>query len=165
MNKEMRKKLFALISSYAILLGCIISSCHEDNTVTYNNEYEYSSEDPYAFYRNGKIYICSEDVIKRIRNDKTSDIYIIDGRNDNDPDFRICNSYEIIDPIEIGRIIEVLENYEMEYPSNWDRSKVSMRREWLAHNICYYFNVEKNRTSEVDLNNSDENKYLALIKK
>ena len=33
------------------------------------------------------------------------------------------------------------------------------------HNLCYYFDVEKHRTSEVDLNNDDENKYLSLIKK
>jgi len=165
MNKEMRRRICALISSYVVLFGCYFSSCYKDNRVTYNSNYEYNSESPYAFYRNGKIYICNDKIIESIRDDSTNDIYVIDQRNGIDPNLKICNSYEINNPVEMNRILNVLLEYEREYPSNWNRSLTSMRREWLAHNICYYFDVEKYRTAEVDLNNKDENKYLTLIKK
>ena len=165
MNKEVRRRICALISTYVVIMGCYVSSCHKDNKIRYNHNYEYRTNAPFAYYKGGNIYICNYAIINKIRDDSTEDIYIIDDRNKEDPNFRICNSYEIIEPSEMNKILNVLLEYEKKYPSDWRRSVASMRREWIAHNICYYFDVEKNRTSEVDLNNEDENKYLALIKK
>lgn len=165
MNKELRRKLCALISSYVVLIGCYVSSCHKDNSVVYNEKYIYQSSDAYAYFNDGKIYICNSIIIDKIRDDSSNDIYIIDDRFKYDPNFRICNSYEITNLNDMNKILEVLLEYEKDYPSDWDRTIKSMRREWLMHNLCYYFDVEKHRTSEVDLNNDDENKYLSLIKK
>ena len=36
MNKEMRRRICALISSYIVLIGCYLSSCHK-NDVAYKN--------------------------------------------------------------------------------------------------------------------------------
>ena len=96
MNKEMRRRICALVSSYVVLFGCYFSSCHKDNRVTYNSNYEYNSESPYAFYRNGRIYICNDIIIESIRDDSTEDIYVIDQRNGLDPNLKICNSYEVL---------------------------------------------------------------------
>ena len=66
MNKEMRRRICALISSYIVLIGCYLSSCHK-NDVAYNQNYEYKSEEPYAYFRDGKVYICNSRTIERIR--------------------------------------------------------------------------------------------------
>ena len=39
-----------------------------------------------------------------------------------------------------------------------------MKNEWLIHNICYKLNIEQNRTSEVDLDNNEEEKYQHFMK-
>ena len=163
MNKELRRRICAVISSYIVLIGCYVSSWHR-NEVTYNNSYQYQSEDPYAYFRNGKIYICSAEVIDRIRDDNTQDIYIIDQRDNKDPNMRICNSYEIVDPIDIYKIINILLRYEREYPSEWNRTIISMILEWLGHDASYYCGFETHRTAEVDLNNADEKQYRLTIK-
>ena len=165
MNKEMRRKIIAVISSYIVVLSCYVSSCHKDNRVIINSSYEYKSESPFAYYKGGNIYICNNDTIIKIRNDKTNDIYIMDQRYGIDPNMKICNSYEIINPIEMNRIINVLFEYDKQYPSAWNRTRISMLLEWLGHDASYYCGFETNRTSEVDLNNNDENKYLTLNKK
>ncbi len=163
MSKDFRRRLCALISAYILLIGCYLSSCNKKE-VTYNPHYKYQSEDEYAYYNGGKIYICNEDTIDRIRDDETRDIYVIDQRFSRDPNMRICNSYEIVDIRDMNRILNVLLKYEEEYPSPWNRDFITMRREWIMHNFCYYFEVEQYRTAEVDLNNGDENKYLVLKK-
>ncbi len=164
MNKGMRRRICALISSYIVLIGCYLSSCHK-NDVAYNTNYEYRSEEPYAYFRDGKVYICNSRTIERIRDDSTNDIYIIDERTAKDPNIRICNSYEEIDPFAMIKILRILLNYESKYPSEWNRSLISMLLEWMGHNIGYYFDVETHRTAEVDLNNKDEYKYSLLNKK
>lgn len=164
MAKDLKRRIYALISSYIILIGCYLSSCHK-NEVVYNPSYEYQSEDPYAYFRNGKVYICSEEIIDRIRDDSTHDIYIVDGRNGRDPNMRVCNSYEVLDPVAMTKLLKMLLQYESEHPSEWNRSLISMLLEWMAHNAGYYSNIEQHRTSEVDLNNADEIKYTLLYKK
>ena len=77
MSKDFRRRLCALISAYILLIGCYLSSCNKKE-VTYNPHYKYQSEDEYAYYNGGKIYICNEDTIDRIRDDETRDIYVID---------------------------------------------------------------------------------------
>ncbi len=167
MNNDFRKKLCLLLSSYIVIFNCFLSlwNNNRNNRVVYNPTYEYSSADEFAYFKGGRIYICSSEVIEEIRDDSTSDIYIIDQRDGRDPNIRICNSYEITNPFDMHKIIDVLIEYERQFPSPWNRTAISMRREWIAHNVGYYLDVETHRTAEVDLNNEDEEKYLTLSKK
>ena len=71
----------------------------------------------------------------------------------------ICDSCRIKDKDIRNEVIEVLCKYEEMYPSNWDRSIESMRFEWFCHNAAYYVNYKVDDSSEVDLNNKDEDKY------
>ncbi len=56
-------------------------------------------------------------------------------------------------------IVESLLLQEEEYPSQWERTKNSMIREWLAHNAMHLFGYEIDRTKSVDFNNDDEKTY------
>ena len=47
--------------------------------------------------------------------------------------------------------------YDTENPSNWNRSYVSILREWKAHNAMYNLGVARNRTKDVDLDSKAEN--------
>ena len=134
--------------------------------ISYNNVERYVKENDYTkiYFKGGKVYICDEETIDSIRDDSTRDIYVVDGRNAKDPNMRICNSYEVLNPFDMRRLLNILLEYEKEYPSEWNRTLISMIREWLAHNACYYSDVETHRTAEVDLNNADENQYLVLKK-
>ena len=49
------------------------------------------------------------------------------------------------------------------YPSVWERSIESMRNEWEVHNWAYRFDYKKNRTTDVDFNIGDEEKYSSKI--
>ena len=71
----------------------------------------------------------------------------------------IYNSCDIVDKDIRNDILEVLCEYEERYPTDWDRSIESMRLEWLCHNMAYCFNYRTDDSCEVDLNNSDEEKY------
>ena len=164
MDKNLRRRICALISAYIVLFGCYLSSCRK-NEVKYNPTYEYQSEDPYAYFRNGKVYICDSETIDRIRDDSTRDIYIVDGRDARDPNMRICNSYEVVDPIAMIKLLRMLLDYESKYPSEWNRSMISMILEWMAHDAGYYSDIEPHRTAEVDLNNADEETYSLFYKK
>ncbi len=164
MNQDKRRRIYALISAYIMLIGCYFSSWKKQDVV-YNESYQYQSSDPYAYFGNGKVYICDEYTIGQIRDDSTNDFYIVDSRSNRDPDIKICNSYEVLDPIKMYKLLNILLRYESEYPSEWNRSLISMILEWMGHNFGYYSNIEQHRTSEVDLNNADENKYSLLNKK
>ena len=71
----------------------------------------------------------------------------------------ICNSCNIRDKDIRNEILEVLCCYEEMYPSRWDRTIESMRLEWFYHNVSYYLNYKVSHSSEVDLNNGDEERY------
>ena len=58
-----------------------------------------------------------------------------------------------------NEILEILQEYERQFPSDWDRTTESMRLEWLMHNLSYRFDYQPGRTESVDLNNNDEGKY------
>ena len=79
---------------------------------------------------------------------------------------KILSSYKINDSNIRNEILEIIAEYEKTYPSSWNRSINSMRVEWFVHNFLYYLNYEKNRTRDVDFNNSEQEIYSKkLIKK
>ena len=114
---------------------------------------------PFAEYSDGYIYIGDENYINSLENTNSCDILVIDERDKLDPNMVICDSCVIKDKDTRNDILEVLCCYEEMYPSNWDRSVESMRFEWFCHNAAYYVNYKVDDSSEVDLNNNDEDKY------
>lgn len=110
-------------------------------------------------YNSGTIYIGDEKYLETIKEIGIYDVLVLDNRNMDDPNFRIYDSYRIIDPDIREEIIEGLLLYEKEYPSKWNRTKNSLIREWAAHNLMYRLGYKQGRTTDVDLNNKDEETY------
>jgi hypothetical protein len=127
----------------------------------YKSDYTILGDDSEAFasYSNGLIYIGSEDYINGLENINEGDILIIDERYKEDPNMVICNSCVITDRDVRNEILEVLLEYEIQNPSDWNRSIESMRLEWLCHNMAYNLDYRVEDSCEVDLNNADEEKY------
>ena len=159
---DRKKKAFIILLSYLTILFTLKSFNNKGKNITYNSEHEtYNS--PYAYYGNTEIYIGKEDDINLIRDENDGNIYIVDERYEDDPSLSIYDSYRIKRISEIKDVLEVLMQYEKEYPTEWDRSLSSLEKEWVAHNICYYLGYERNRTGHVDLDNNDEDRYHSLL--
>lgn len=148
---DVRKKSAILLSLYLFAF-----SLHKNNKYSINDEYTYNSDTYFASYNDSKIYIGTKEKIESIRDDSTNYVYVIDYRCDEDPNMRICNSYEIKNLKEMSYILKILKEYELKYPSEWNRTYHSMMVEWICHNICYDYSYEKESTQHVDLNNKDE---------
>jgi len=114
---------------------------------------------PYSTYSKGNVYIGNDEYLRSLSNLDQNDILILDKRESTDPDIKIYDSYLINDMSLIDEIIDILIRYENEFPSNWDRSKDTMKLEWFIHNLAYYLNYNRDRTKDVDLNNYDEEYY------
>lgn len=89
-----------------------------------------------------------------------TNVYIMDYRNNKDPNMQILNSY-IIDTKELKlEIIGLMQEYNNKVPSEreWKRSNDSMLVEWDFHNFAYNLGYKKDRTGDTDFNNNDEGK-------
>ena len=157
-----RKKAFLILSTCIIFLTSPKVRAKESISINYNEDYQSTLE--FASYGNTRVFIGKSELIDKIRDDNTNDIYIKDQRNLTDSNMSICNSYEIRDKDEMNTILDIILEYERRYPSDWNRTKKSMLNEWIAHNICYDLNLQRRRTMEVDLDNNDEEKYSLFIK-
>ena len=156
MNKKAR---IAVISALSGLLAL---------TIYYNYEYDYepvygiySEEDlPFGRYSKGDIYIGTEGFINGVK-DKVNedDILIIMGYQDEDPNVTIVSSHEITDRNERYEILKVLQLYSDKYPGDWNRTFESTRVEWTVHNLLYDLGIERDRTADCDLDNSEESLY------
>lgn len=110
-------------------------------------------------YSNGVIYIGDREYLENLKDVSKNDILVLDARSDVDPDMKVLASY-LINDLDIQKeILEILLEYEKNNPSRWDRSLKSMQREWYAHNLMALFSYKRDRTMDVDFNNSDEEKY------
>ena len=164
-QKDKNKRLFIIIASCAIILFTpkLHASTHVYNpNITYNQEYTKDEPIPFATYSNGNVYICNKEIIAKLVQEE-NDIYIIDQRNSSDPNFCICSSHQITSKEQRNEILELLLEYERQYPTNWDRSIESMRNEWAIHNICYDLGIKTTSSVDVDLNNQDEEKYNSKV--
>ena len=127
----------------------------------YNPQIEIlDANEAFASYSEGLVYIGDEDYINSCDCLNEGDILVCDARLADDPNMRIIDSYKIIDKDIRNEILEILEEYEKENPTDWDRSLTSMRLEWFCHNFSYCVSNETDRAKDVDLNNEDEKKYL-----
>lgn len=122
---------------------------------------------PYGTYRNGNIYICKlGEEEYYLENTLSNDIVCVDGRELSDANMKIMSSYKITNREDIEEILSVLEKYELENPSKWNRTIPAMKNEWVVHNICHFLGLQTDRTDDVDLNNDDETLYnLEIITK
>ncbi len=132
----------------------------------YNIDYKYTPKyeivgyvdcvKPYATYSLGKVYIIkNEDLIDKITLSE-NDVIIIDQREDDNPNMRIMASCNITNKDARNEIIEIIQEYNRKYPSNWNRTNESLRLEWFVHNFLYDFDYKLDHTTDVDLDNKDE---------
>ena len=125
-------------------------------------EYEILEDSPaFARYSGGLVYIDDN------RNGECllqeGDVLVLDQRNSKDPNIKICDSYKIKSYKERKEILEILCLYEDCFPTEWDRSLESMLLEWNMHNKSYFFDYERKSSTDVDLNNADEEKYDSVV--
>ena len=153
MDKKKNKLLVLALS--ASLAATYLSYEH-----VYTPTYEVLTHDKaYASYSKGKVYIGNAKFLEKLTGVSDDDILVLDERDDDDPNFKIYNSCRITNKDERNEILEILCQYEKDYPSNWNRTIESLRLEWFAHNFFYFFDYQTHRTTDVDLNNGDEKIY------
>ena len=161
MKNKNAKKVYLLISTYLIFLF-VPKLKNNSKEITCNKDYVYESTIPYASYSNGDVYIINEDLLQEIKQNE-NDVYIVDTRDTKDSDMEIINSYKITSNKEMDELLDIMLHYEETYPSKWNRSLESMRNEWDCHNICYYLGINRNSTTNVNLNNNDQDKYDSKV--
>ena len=157
-TKKIRKK--------AIILGAILALLtYHSIDYQYHPSYEIleESDEAFARYSKGRIFIGSKAYLAKLKDVGENDILVEDLRHSNDPNFKIHNSCLITDKNIRNEILVVLCEYEKCNPSEWSRTIESMRLEWLMHNLSYTFNYELHRTTDVDLNNNDEKIYDDIL--
>ncbi len=156
------KKALLLIATYFTAILAAKANSDNDNMLYPYNDTSISMIDPYTDYSNGSVYISDEETIKSIIVD-SNDVFIIDYRTRNDPNMCICNSYKITSEEQMNEIIDILLEYEMENPSDWERTRESLYNEWVLHNFAYQLGIEQTHTQNADLNNNDEERFNSLI--
>ena len=159
-NKQ--KKALILLMTYIVILFTPKLKKSQPS-ITYNPNYEITEDMEFAHYNDYHIYIGSKDYIDKIYDKDTHNIYIIDERDNSNPNVEIYNSAFIVSNKQRLTILKILLEYEKMYPTAWNRTLNSMENEWFIHNLCYYLNLETHRTSEVDLDNNDEENYKNLL--
>ena len=165
-NLKIRNALLALGATTLILL-----SPYTNKEITYAEEYsinedftEPSTSIPFGTCSYGNVYIINNQ--SQISSNTENSIFIIDQRQDDDPNIKIHNSYKIKHEKIMLEIISIIQQYEQMFPTNWDRTPISMLNEWEVHNICSNIYYKRQRTDHVDFNNKDEDKYsLQVLKK
>ena len=119
-----------------------------------------------AKYQEGFVYIGTQDDFLKLKNTlRSRDVFVLDERDEEDPNMVIFNSYKIQEDAYQTQILKILNLYEELYPSDWNRSIESMKREWKVHNLFYHLRYKQSHTKDVDFNNADESLYLTLKKK
>lgn len=119
----------------------------------------------------GNVFIGSKREIEKLINQGIEGIFVIDERNDKDPNIQIIDSYNIRDRRTMYDVLTIIKQYDDEHPSKWSRTIKSMINEWIMHNLCYATDFYICNSKDVDLNNADEevfkgfNVYKLLLRK
>ena len=144
----------------ALGIFIVLASSYVATEPHYNPQYELL-EDDCAFARCscGTVYIGDQEFLEQFLCEEGV-ILIEDQRNSKkNPNMKIYASCSIDDKNDRNDILEIIQEYERQDPTEWDRSIESMRLEWLIHNLSYDLDIQKHRTEDVDLDNLDEDKY------
>ena len=147
-----------------VTTATIFTVAYFNNDYNYNPTYEIldESDDAYAIYPKGKVYIGDKKYIESLRDVKDTDILVEDQRKTRE-NMKIVSSYKIKDKDLRNDIICILVEYEKDNPTDWDRTIESMRVEWFVHNFLYDINYEIDRTKDVDFQNDEEKTYNKKI--
>ena len=150
---------------YALVIGasCLFVSFSTNKEYEYHPDYEILTDsDAYAKYPDGNVYIGDLDYINSIECNP-NDILVLDERSEKS-NIKVIDSYKIKDRDYRNDIINIILEYENEYPSNWDRSAETMRDEWFVHNMLYGLGIRRSSTTDVDFENNEEKVYKMLFK-
>lgn len=103
-----------------------------------------------------KVYVTDDKDVTPINNN----IYIVDMRNNKDPNMQVVDSWTIGDDKLQNEVIELMQIYNKENPVDppWVRTNESMNTEWDLHNLSYVAHYKQERSGSVDFNNADEGK-------
>ena len=152
MKKSLRKKIY-LICAFLFLFSCNTKKDHSSKILL----------NPYAFsrYQGGNIYIGDYSYLRKcFEFYEEGDIFVLDQRKKIDnPTMKVYSSYKINSKDDRSDIIDSILQYEEMNPSMWDRSRNSMKFEWYMHNLSYLFHHRRDRTTDVDFDNKDEEVY------
>lgn len=166
-NLQIRKTITALAMASLTLVSLSELMPGPLYYTSYSKNASYSQEnptEPYACLEIGDVYIGKACDMDNLDNQtKKDNIIIIDQRTYDDPNVKIIASHQITNPDEIATVIEVVQEYNREYPSNWNRSTLSLVNEWEVHNICSELSILPSHTDDVDLNNDDEYIYNSKL--
>ena len=119
----------------------------------------------------GNVFFGSKREMKRLIDQGIEGIFVIDERNDKDPNVQIIDSYNIRDRRTMKDVLAIIKQYDDAHPSKWSRTINSMINEWWLHNLCYDTDYYICNTKDVDLNNADEevfkgfNAYKLILRK
>ena len=165
---DKKKRLLAISTLSTLLALSIYASYEREYELSYHVYYEntypldkYPEECiPFGSYSKGDVYIGDEEYIELAKGyAKEDDVLIIMGEQNGDPNATILSSHEIKDKEDRNDILHILKAYDYNNPSEWERTIESMRVEWEIHNMLYNLGIERERTQDVDLDNSEEKKY------
>lgn len=157
--KTLNKTSRIIILTIVFITLTTINKLNPNHT---NNYQILKNEKAYARYDDGLIYIISDKEKPNIKLNK-GDILVIDSRRKKDPNMIVKSSFEIRNKDKRNTIINVIQEYEKDYPSKWERSNETMRLEWLIHNMSCDCNYKSSHSCSVDFNNGDEKKYNKKI--
>ena len=146
----------------AITLGAILLVCSYYLTPRSESHYEIINEKggAYASYSEGLIYIGDEDFLEELDCVQEGDVLVEDERlKPDNPNMKVYQSCDIHSVQEMNEILSVLCEYEEEYPTDWERSISSMKLEWVCHNLSYDFCIRRDRSTDVDFDNREEELY------
>ena len=169
-ENSFKKKMIKLLSmylSFVMLLNCN-SNNKKNKRISYeiNFDYEHYSGEEYAKYLDYNLYFGDREYLSLYSYDENN-ICIVDGRNCENPNFEICDSYRISNEEDMINIISVIVNYANVYTSDWDRTAEGMRIEWIVHNMAYNLGILKDNSGSVDFDNRDaivyENELIKLL--
>ena len=160
--KSKRKKvkfIFVAIASSLIILSISNASG------IYQPSYQIINEEngAYATYREGNVYIGSEEFLSAI-DKKNGDVLVLDEREIKN-NIKIIDSYKITSSNNRMDIINIIQDYENNDPTSWDRSPETMQAEWCVHNVLYGFFYKRDHTKDVDFENNEESIYNRKILK
>ena len=119
---------------------------------------------PFAHLEIGDVYIGKKEEIRKLdKKTRRENIIVIDERHLEDPNMRVQDSHKITNVEDIASVVEVIQEYNDKYPSNWERTSLSLINEWEVHNICSDLSIMPSHTDDVDLNNDDEYLYNSKL--
>ena len=170
-KRKLRAKAIAITTSFFILantayvlhdstLGSYITAGHNKNPKI--------NMEPYDSYCFGDIYIGAPEKIQDLEGRVCpTDILVMDCSNSSSkPEYKIIDSYRVKTFYEKNQILRSIMKYDKaKRKTNWNRTFRSTFFEWIVHNFLYTIHYERDRTTDVDLDNADEEQYKIFTKK